>query len=256
MNRFKLGSRVLVGALGVGLGVGASLNNCKRENLKEIHQRETLVGQVQSYASKFLKLTAEEVSAEETPCVIFVLGGPGSGKGTQCKKIVGEYGYVHLSAGDLLRAERANPESLYGKTIQEHLKNGSLVPTSITCSLLERAMMESSAGKFLIDGFPRGEENLTVWNEEVGQKVKLQCVLFFHCSEEVCAERCLARGAAGSGRSDDNVESLKKRFATYEKQTMPIVEKLESLGLVKKIDASRTPDEIFADVQLIMKEFA
>ena len=117
-------------------------------------------------------------------------------------------------------------------------------------------MMESSAGKFLIDGFPRGEENLTVWNEEVGQKVKLQCVLFFHCSEEVCAERCLARGAAGSGRSDDNVESLKKRFATYEKQTMPIVEKLENLGLVKKIDASRTPDEIFADVKLVMKEFA
>nr|XP_053628017.1 UMP-CMP kinase-like isoform X2 [Cherax quadricarinatus]XP_053628018.1 UMP-CMP kinase-like isoform X2 [Cherax quadricarinatus]XP_053628019.1 UMP-CMP kinase-like isoform X2 [Cherax quadricarinatus] len=72
--------------------------------------------------------------------VAFVLGGPGAGKGTQCEKIVKEFGYVHLSAGDLLREERAKPGSEFGDMIEEHIKNGTIVPVEITCSLLERAM--------------------------------------------------------------------------------------------------------------------
>lgn len=62
-------------------------------------------------------------------------------------------------------------------------------------------------------------------------------------------ERCLQRGAAGSGRSDDNVESLKKRFQTYVGDTMPIIEHYEALGLVRKIDASQSPDEVFEEVK-------
>ena len=89
----------------------------------------------------------------------------------------------------------------------------------------------------------------------MGEKVDLQCVLFFHCSHEVCTQRCLARGAAGSGRSDDNQESLKKRFVTYEQATMPIIQQLEKLGLVRKIDASRSTEDVFDDVQTIMNDF-
>jgi len=203
---------------------------------------------------QIFQLKAETKRAAK-PGVIFVLGGPGSGKGTQCSKISQQYGYAHLSAGDLLRAERAAPGSRFGDLIQKHLKNGTLVPTSITCSLLERAMQESDTNNFLIDGFPRGEENLTVWNEEMGEKVNLQCVLFFNCSQEVSMQRCLARGAAGSGRADDNEESLKKRFVTYEETTMPVIQHFEKLGLVRKIDASRSPDDIFADVEIVMKDF-
>ena len=54
-------------------------------------------------------------------------------------------------------------------------------------------------------------------------QVNLKRVLFFHCPQEVCTSRCLARGAAGSGRTDDNEESLRKRFVTYENATMPII---------------------------------
>lgn len=61
--------------------------------------------------------------------------------------------------------------------------------------------------------------------------------------------RCLQRGAAGSGRSDDNEESLKKRFQTYVGDTMPIIEHYEKLGLVRKIDASQSPEDVFVDVQ-------
>lgn len=68
------------------------------------------------------------------------LGAPGSGKGTQCAKIVEAFDYVHLSAGDLLRAERNRPGSDLAETIEEHIQGGRIIPVAVTCSLLERAM--------------------------------------------------------------------------------------------------------------------
>jgi len=188
------------------------------------------------------------------PNVIFVLGGPGAGKGTQCAKMVENFGYVHLSAGDLLRAERKAPASEFGELIEHHITNGTIVPVEITCSLLERAMKESAKNDFLIDGFPRNEDNLQGWTKVMGDKVDLKTVLFFHCTQEICTMRCLARGAAGSGRTDDNAESLSKRFVTYESATMPIIKHFEAKNLVHKIDASRTPDEVYAEVESILKK--
>lgn len=81
-------------------------------------------------------------SCENKPKVIFVLGAPGSGKGTQCSNIVSQYNYVHLSAGDLLRAERNRPGSELAETIEEHIRAGQIIPVAVTCSLIERAMNE------------------------------------------------------------------------------------------------------------------
>jgi len=189
------------------------------------------------------------------PNVIFVLGGPGAGKGTQCSRIVSQFGHVHLSAGDLLREERAKPGSEFGELIEHHITNGTIVPVEITCSLLERAMTNSLKNNFLIDGFPRNEDNLQGWNKQMGEKVNLQCVLFFDCSEEICTARCLSRGAAGSGRSDDNEESLKKRFVTYQQATMPIIKHYQEKDLVKTLDASKSPDEVYSVVESILKTF-
>lgn len=189
------------------------------------------------------------------PNVIFVLGGPGAGKGTQCERIVKEFGYVHLSAGDLLRGERAKPGSEFGELIEHHITNGTIVPVEITCSLLERGMTESDKNNFLIDGFPRNEDNLSGWTKQMGEKVNLQCVLFFQCSQEICTARCLKRGEAGSGRSDDNEESLKKRFVTYEQATMSIIKHYQEKDLVKTIDASKSPDEVYTVVESILKTF-
>jgi len=189
------------------------------------------------------------------PNVIFVLGGPGAGKGTQCSRIVSQFGHVHLSAGDLLREERAKPGSEFGELIEHHITNGTIVPVEITCSLLERAMTNSLKNNFLIDGFPRNEDNLQGWNKQMGEKVNLQCVLFFDCSQEICTARCLGRGAAGSGRSDDNEESLKKRFVTYQQATMPIIKHYQEKELVKTLDASKSPDEVYSVVESILKTF-
>ncbi len=123
------------------------------------------------------------------------------------------------------------------------------MPVAITCSLLVRAMKASPKDHFLIDGFPRNEDNLKGWEKEVGDSIHLKFVLFFVCDKATCVDRCLNRGAAGSGRSDDNLESLEKRFDTYVNATMPIIKHFEAKGQVMEIDAKKSPDEVFEDVK-------
>lgn len=87
--------------------------------------------------------------------VIFVLGGPGAGKGTQCTKLASKYGIEHLSAGDLLREERNRAGSEVGDLINECIREGKIVPMHITIALLKKAMLARGGRSFLIDGFPR-----------------------------------------------------------------------------------------------------
>lgn len=189
---------------------------------------------------------------EQKPKIVFVLGAPGAGKGTQCEKIVENFGFTHLSAGDLLREERKREGSEFGALIEDNIRNGRIVPVEITCSLLEKAINATRAStgndKFLIDGFPRNEDNLQGWNRQMGEKVQLLFVLFFECTEDQCIARCLKRGES-SGRSDDNLESLKKRFNTYINDTMPIVDHYREQDLVKTIDAVASPDAVFEKVR-------
>jgi len=180
----------------------------------------------------------------EKPKVIFVLGAPGSGKGTQCAKIVENFGYLHLSAGDLLRKERSNPDSEYGQLISKYITEGLIVPVKITCTLIEKAIEASGNKKVMVDGFPRNKDNLDGWNEQMGEKADVDFVLFLECSQKTCTDRILKR-AETSGRTDDNLESLKKRFDTYVNQTMPIIEHYKKLGKVHTIDAEHNPEEVF-----------
>lgn len=97
--------------------------------------------------------------------VVFVLGGPGSGKGTQSSLIQKKFRFKHLSAGELLREEKKRPSSEYGSTIEKIILEGKIVPSFITTSLLKAAIKESQKEYqyFLIDGFPRNKENLLKW---------------------------------------------------------------------------------------------
>nr|XP_055058922.1 UMP-CMP kinase isoform X3 [Misgurnus anguillicaudatus] len=190
------------------------------------------------------------------PQVVFVLGGPGAGKGTQCARIVETYSYTHLSAGDLLREERSRKDSKSGQLIDSCIKEGKIVPVEITIDLLKKAMDETiktdeKKFRFLIDGFPRNHDNLQGWKEVMDEKADVKFVLFFDCGNEVCINRCLERGKS-SGRTDDNRESLEKRIQTYLQSTRPIIEQYEQQGKVHTIDASRSVDEVFADVKKIL----
>jgi adenylate kinase family enzyme len=96
-----------------------------------------------------------------------------------------EFGFVHLSAGDLLRQER-DSGSENGDLIENCMKNGLIVPVEITIALLGKAMERSGAKKFLIDGFPRNENNMDGWEREMTEdKCEVKIVLFFDCPEDV-----------------------------------------------------------------------
>ncbi|KAH9307246.1 hypothetical protein KI387_035157, partial [Taxus chinensis] len=157
--------------------------------------------------------------------IIFVLGGPGSGKGTQCEKIVKEYGFVHLSAGDLLRNEVSSASDI-GKLVKTCMAEGKLVPVDITLELLKNAMDKSKNKMFLIDGFPRAVDQAKAFEDKICKPSK---VLYLECSSEIMEKRLLERGAT-SGRIDDNIETIKKRFETFEKETIPVIKYYENSG--------------------------
>eukprot|EP01051_Picozoa_sp_SAG22_P002402 SAG22_NODE_105_length_20045_cov_23.373308_11_plen_378_part_00 len=196
--------------------------------------------------SKSLTLSCFEV-VEEKPTVMFVLGGPGAGKGTTCLRLQEKYGCVHLSAGDLLRAKRQEGGEL-GEEIDSYIKAGKIVPNEVTVKLIQQAMKASGSRIFLIDGYPRNNDNLEGWMRLMGDKVTLGCVLHFECPFDVLSARIVERGKM-SGRSDDNVETLKNRFAVFNQQTMPVLDYFAKQGLVRKIDSSPAPDAVFAAVE-------
>lgn len=178
------------------------------------------------------------------PKVLFVLGGPGVGKGTQCTKIVENFpAWAHISAGDCLRAERNNPDSKDGEIINANIKEGKIVPVAITVKLLQKAMADQ-VGKtcFLIDGYPRNLDNVTGWEENVGDKATVMGVLFYDATEEALEKRLMGRG---EGRDDDNIETIKKRFTTYMNETKPIVDLYKGKDQVISIDGMQGIDEVW-----------
>lgn len=181
--------------------------------------------------------------------LVFVLGGPGSGKGTQCENIVLDFGFVHLSAGDLLRAERKRPGSQYGNMINEYIKEGLIVPMEVTISLLENAMKESKSNRFLIDGFPRAMDQALQFERQV---VPSSLILYFECPETVMLERLLKRGET-SGRVDDNIESIKKRFRTFTDTSYPVIEHYAKEGKVCKISCVNAPGVVYQEVKQAIK---
>jgi len=181
--------------------------------------------------------------------VVFVLGAPGAGKGTQCAKIVENFGWTHLSAGDLLRSEVAAGSEL-GQQAREIMQRGGMVPSSLMLDLLVNAMTSSGSGMFLIDGFPRTLDQL----EEFEAKVKpCDGVLVFTVPSNVAVERLLARGES-SGREDDNEGTILKRMEGFNAESQPVIEALKERGRVVEISAAEGPDDVFEEVRSFMEK--
>ncbi|KAI8830922.1 adenylate kinase-domain-containing protein [Chytriomyces cf. hyalinus JEL632] len=180
--------------------------------------------------------------------VVFVLGGPGAGKGTQCANIVKDYGFVHLSAGDLLREERQRKGSPYGELINNIIKEGQIVPMEITISLLHAAMKANGGTRFLIDGFPRAIDQGEKFEDEV---VKSKMVLYFECPEEEMLKRLTKRGET-SGRVDDNIESIIKRFKVFKETSYPVIELYKDK--VEKVSCMNTVDGVYKDTKRALEK--
>ncbi|PLB54273.1 uridylate kinase [Aspergillus steynii IBT 23096] len=202
--------------------------------------------------------SAEQSSPRFSPSdvtVVFLLGGPGSGKGTQSSNLVRDYGFIHLSAGDLLRAEQVREGSQYGDLIKTYIREGKIVPMEITVALLSNAMADALAAgagagegkkaRFLIDGFPRKLDQAVFFENTVCPS---EMTLFLDCPEEVMELRLLKRGET-SGRDDDNAESIRKRFRTFVDTSMPVVKAFEDQNKVVSVSATGSVDEVYTRIQ-------
>ena len=184
--------------------------------------------------------------------VIFVLGGPGAGKGTQCGYIEGHFGLVHLSVGDLLREERSNPSSANAALIDSYLLNGQIVPVSISLSLVSSRMSLHPPGTtFLIDGFPRSPANLQGWSSHM-RHASVSCALVYECGLAELERRIVERGRT-SGRTDDNREAARKRFDTFEEQTEPVIRQLEETTALVRISAERPLGEVWEETRGVVE---
>jgi len=175
--------------------------------------------------------------------IIWVLGGPGCGKGTQCDKIVQRYGYTHLSTGDLLR-DAVKSGSARGQQLQAIMEKGELVPLSVVLDLLKEAMMGklSNTSGFLIDGYPREVQQ----GEEFENQIKAcNLILYFDVADDTMLKRLLKR-AETSGRADDNEATIKKRLELFHSHSKPVVQRYNEK--VKTIPAETDPESIFNQV--------
>ncbi len=174
--------------------------------------------------------------------------GPGSGKGTLCARLVEHQKFVHLSAGDLLREEKSRGTE-NAALINDYIANGKIVPVAITISLLKGAMEANGWAKrhFLIDGFPRNQDNVDGWNQVVGESANVVGIIYIKCSEETMTNRIMKRSET-SGRIDDTREVIAKRFVQYATETFPIIEANSKLGMkVFEVNGEKSPDEVYSD---------
>lgn len=198
---------------------------------------------------------------ESNKLIYFVLGGPGSGKGTFCSNVIGKYPerFAHLSAGDLLRKfnKEHNPESCTQveadrfKMIDQCIKEGLIVPAEITISLILEEINSSKHQLFLIDGFPRNQDNYEGWYRlsEQYSNISIAKVLFLECSEETMLKRIYKRNDESTEkRVDDNIDAFKKRINTFINETMPVVRTYEGKDMVLRINSENTQADMYNDL--------
>lgn len=177
---------------------------------------------------------------------LILFGPPGSGKGTQSEGLVDKYGLVHLSTGNLLRAEIAEKTPL-GLEAKSFIDKGQLVPDEVVIGMVDSYFdQHKEARGFLFDGFPRTVAQAKALDNLLElKKTGIASVLALEVNEEELVKRLLNRGKT-SGRSDDTDESvIRKRFSVYNNETSPVAEHYKRAKKFQSIKGEGTVDDIF-----------
>ena len=184
---------------------------------------------------------------------IIICGAPGCGKGTQSDLIVEKYGLKHLSTGDLLRNEIAKKSSL-GMEAESYISKGNLVPDKMIFDILSNAIAEQTKGSkgIILDGFPRNVAQAEALEELMKKLNKETTVLLdLNVDDEELIKRLLIRGKT-SGRSDDNLETIKKRLEVYVSKTAPVSDFYKNKNKYAAINGMGTVDEIFGRISSVI----
>lgn len=181
---------------------------------------------------------------------MIILGRQGSGKGTQAARIADQYGVVHISTGDMLRAAVAEDTEL-GRRAKVLMDAGDLVPDDIMNGIVDERLAKADVveGGFLLDGFPRTPGQADALVGFVGDR--LQLAINLDVAVEVVTERMMARG-----REDDTPESIARRLELYEAETAPLLSWAENRGILHVVDGLGTEDEVFARLRKVIEAVA
>ncbi|HEY9124411.1 MAG TPA: adenylate kinase [Bacteroidales bacterium] len=177
---------------------------------------------------------------------IVLFGPPGCGKGTQSEKLIEKYQLVHLSTGDILRAEIANNTKL-GIEAKAFMDKGQLVPDQVVIGMIASKIDNNKNAKgFIFDGFPRTTAQAEALDVMLAERnIPVKCMLSLEVEKEELVKRLLNRGLT-SGRADDqNPEIIENRIKEYNAKTAPVIQFYEKQGKFRPIKGMGSIDEIF-----------
>jgi len=185
-----------------------------------------------------------------------IFGPPGSGKGTQSVKLAGKFNLVHLSTGDMLRAEIAAGTDL-GKRMSTIMSKGELVPDEVVIEMIAAKIdkTKDSAG-FLFDGFPRTVAQTVALEKMLNDRgMKIDLMLVLDVDHEELVSRLVAR-AELSGRPDDKDPAvIENRIDVYKSKTEPIINYCRERGIYQSVNGMGSIEDIFKRLSGYMKKF-
>ena len=183
---------------------------------------------------------------------LILFGPPGSGKGTQAKRIEQEIGKVHLSTGDMLRRAAAERTPL-GLAAKELMDAGRLVPDAVMIDLVRERLSRGVEDGFVLDGFPRTIEQargLEAMLADSGRHI--DCVLSVVVPKQELERRLLSRSAI-EGRSDDTKRVIDNRLEVYERDTRPVADWYRERSLLVEVDGGRSIEEVWAEIRALIE---
>ncbi len=187
---------------------------------------------------------------------IILLGPPGAGKGTQAKRIEAEHGLVQLSTGDMLRAAGASGSEL-GLKAKKIMDAGDLMSDELMVQMIsERIDQPDCAKGFILDGFPRTTAQAQALDQMLSEKgLKMDAVIELRVEDSVLVDRIQTRinQSAEGARSDDNVETLKKRLVVYHAQTEPILPYYRNKGVLSTVDGMADIEEVARQIKGLLE---
>ncbi|NWR15871.1 KAD5 kinase, partial [Emberiza fucata] len=184
--------------------------------------------------------------ARPRPKIILVIGGPGSGKGTQSLKIAERYGFNYISVGELLRKKiHSTSSNRKWSLIAKIITTGELAPQETTITEIKQRLMQIPDEEgIVIDGFPRDVAQAISFEDQICTP---DLVVFLACSSQRLKERLLKR-AEQQGRPDDNLKATQRRLMNFKQNAIPLVKYFQEKGLIITFDADRDEEEVFSDI--------